>query len=131
MINGKQMTITWHVDDLKISHVDALKVMRIIEWFKSIYGNVRVTRGKVRDYLGMHLDYSDRGKVKTKTSMVPFLKTVIEEFPEEITGSATTTSAASHLFDVRDDVDCILLDEKWARAFHHAVAQLLFATIQY
>ena len=43
IVNGKQMTITWHVDDLKISHVDAREVTRIIKWFKLIYGKVRVS----------------------------------------------------------------------------------------
>ena len=46
MINGKHMTITWHVDDLKISHVNAREVTKIIEWFKSIYGTVHASRGK-------------------------------------------------------------------------------------
>ena len=128
IVNGKQMTITWHVDDLKISHVDATKVTAVIEWFKTIYGNVRVSRGKVHDYLGMNLDFSDKGKLKI--SMVPFLKKIIEDFPERITGSAATP-ATDRLFDVRDDSERILLDEERARAFHHAVAQYLFATIRY
>ena len=95
MINGKQMTITWHVDDLKISHLDEMEVTRIIEWFKGIYGKVRVSRGKKHDYLGMNLDFTEKGKLRI--SMVPFLKKVVEEFPEAITGSATTPAAA-HLF---------------------------------
>ena len=70
------MTITWHVDDLKISHVEAREVTKIIDWFKSISGKVRVSRGAVHDYLGMNLDFSDKGKVKI--SMVPFLKKAIE-----------------------------------------------------
>ena len=28
MVNGKNMTIKWHVDDLKISHVDAIEVKK-------------------------------------------------------------------------------------------------------
>ena len=128
MINGKQMTLTWHVDDLKISHVDKMEVTRIIEWFKGIYGNVRVSRGKVHDYLGMHLDFRDKGKLKI--SMVPFLKKIIDDFPEAITGSAATPAAA-HLFDVRDDLERKPIAEPQAQAFHHATAQLLFATIRY
>ena len=30
--NGKQMTIIWHVDDMKISHVDKKEVTKMIEW---------------------------------------------------------------------------------------------------
>jgi hypothetical protein len=37
MVNGKQFTITWHVDNLKLSHVDIKEVDNTIEWLKSIY----------------------------------------------------------------------------------------------
>jgi hypothetical protein len=36
VINGKQFTINWHVDDLKLSHVDAKVVDDTITWLKSI-----------------------------------------------------------------------------------------------
>lgn len=125
--NGKQLTICWHVDDLKISHVDRLIVDNTVNWFKSLYGNVRVSRGTKHDYLGMELDFSEKKKVKVR--MVEFLKKTMKEFPEAIT-STSPTPAANHLFNVRDEKDRVLLDETRARAFHHAVAQLLFATIR-
>jgi hypothetical protein len=54
-----KFTITWHVDDLKLSHVDAKEVDKTIKWWKSIYGeDMRVSRGKKHDYLGMDLYYS-------------------------------------------------------------------------
>ncbi len=49
MVNGKQMTITWHVDDLKISHMDREVVLEVGEWFKGIYRNVRVSCGYHHD----------------------------------------------------------------------------------
>ena len=39
MINGKQITITWHVNDLKTSHVDTYEVTKVIDWMKGIYGS--------------------------------------------------------------------------------------------
>jgi hypothetical protein len=36
MVNGKQLTVTWHVDDLKLSHVDENEVTKTINWLKSI-----------------------------------------------------------------------------------------------
>ena len=39
LANGKQMTITWHVDDLKISYVDADEVTKVIGWMNVIYGS--------------------------------------------------------------------------------------------
>jgi hypothetical protein len=32
MINGNQMTVCWHVDDLKVSHVDTGEVMKFGKW---------------------------------------------------------------------------------------------------
>ena len=38
MVNGKQMTITCLVDDLKTSHVNADEVKKVTDWMKGIYG---------------------------------------------------------------------------------------------
>jgi hypothetical protein len=38
--------------------------------------------------------------------------------------------ASEHLFDLRPDEERTLLNEEQARAFHHAVAQLLFASVR-
>lgn len=43
IVDGKQMTITWHVDDLKVSHINKQAVDQIIDGFKSVYGDVRVS----------------------------------------------------------------------------------------
>eukprot|EP00975_Prorocentrum_lima_P031421 6593461-Prorocentrum_lima.AAC.1 len=40
MIDGKQCTILWHVDDLKISHVSTNVVSDIIEMLQKEYGKV-------------------------------------------------------------------------------------------
>jgi hypothetical protein len=125
-VNGKQFTITWHVDDLKLSRVDSSEVKIMIKWFKSIYGQyMRVSRGKKHYYLGMDLDFSVPGEVSV--TMIDYLKRVIQDFPEEITGRATSP-AADHLFTIRSEKDSKTLEEKRAIAFHHYVAPLLFAT---
>jgi hypothetical protein len=49
MINGKQCTILWHVDDLKISHVDPEVVEDILRMLNERYGKqspLVVTRGR-------------------------------------------------------------------------------------
>ena len=56
------------------------------------------------------------------------MRGVLDDFPEEITETQETT-AASNLFNVRDDKERELLDETRAQVFHHAVAQLLFTGI--
>ena len=37
-INGFQMTVTWHEDDLKVSHVDPFQITRFAQYMASIYG---------------------------------------------------------------------------------------------
>ena len=48
MINGKQCTVVWHVDDLKISHVDPNVLEGIVDKLSAKYGKeapLTVTRG--------------------------------------------------------------------------------------
>ena len=63
-------------------------------------------RGKRHGYLGMDLDYSVPGKVKT--SMIKYLHNIIQGFPEVIKGGASTP-VADHLFQVREDEEVKLL----------------------
>ena len=65
-VNGKQLTIVWHVDNLKISCVDSKVVTEIIKLLNKEYGktdsgkvsSLTVKQGKIHDYLGMTLDYN-------------------------------------------------------------------------
>ena len=69
MINGKQCTIIWHVDDLKMSHVSSAVLDHIIDKLNQKYGKeapLTVNRGKTHEYLGMTIDFSVSGKVKFK-----------------------------------------------------------------
>ena len=83
-VDGKQQTVTWHVDDLKGSHVDPVVNTRSTEWLESLYGDPKLetskaVRGKRHDYLGRVLDYSDPRKVKI--DMTDYAKKMVEEFP--------------------------------------------------
>jgi hypothetical protein len=37
-VAGKQFTVTWYADDLKLSHGISQEVTKTIEWLKRIYG---------------------------------------------------------------------------------------------
>jgi hypothetical protein len=37
LVDEKQMTVRWHVDDLMISHVDKGKILKFVRWIKDIY----------------------------------------------------------------------------------------------
>ena len=124
MINGSQMTVTWHVDDLKVSHAESFQITKFATYLSTIYGKkLTVHRGKIHDYLGMDLDFTNKGVVKV--AMIKYLKKIISDFPELINTKAATP-AADHLFNVRDDEEAKYLPEEQAIAFHHTVAQLLF-----
>jgi hypothetical protein len=126
MVNGKQMTVCWHVDDLKVSHVNPGEITIFGEWLNASYGvTVATHRRKVHDYLGMIFDYSKKGKVKVMINMIEYIKNIIADFPETIT-AIRTSSAADHLFTMRDKSLAKPLPEEQARAFHHMMAQLLF-----
>ena len=95
------MTVTWHVDDLKISHKDSREVKKFIKHIGDIYGDrMTVHRGKVHDYLVMDLDFSSPKVLKI--GMMKYIEKIHKDFPEEIKSSAATP-AAEHLFDVRED----------------------------
>ena len=70
------MTVTWHVDDLKVSHKDPFDIIKFTTYLSSIYGvKLMVKRGKVHDYLGMDVDFSQKGALKV--SMIPYTGKVI------------------------------------------------------
>ena len=91
MIGGKQLTVCWHVENLKISCVDANEATKMIQWLESEYGEMHGSRGKRHDYLGMWLDYSIPGEVRI--SMEEYLRRVLDNFPEEITETPETPDA--------------------------------------
>jgi hypothetical protein len=123
-INGKQCTMLWHVDDIKISHEDPEVVSQMIELLKGAYDKeapLTITRGKIHEYLGMTIDYSSLGKVRI--TMLQYIRDMLEEMPEEWTGEAATP-AANHLFEVNPEAEP--LNEETAQTFHRIVAKLLF-----
>jgi len=124
IIDGKQCMIVWHVDDLKISHVDRSVVEKIVSHLNNRYGKeepISVNRGKVHDYLGMQIDFSEPGKVKF--IMIEYIKNIQDQVPGNMSGTAATP-AGLHLYDI--DPNCKKLDEGQAESFHHITAQLLY-----
>jgi hypothetical protein len=110
IIDGKQCTIVWHVDDLKFSHVKASIVTEIIELVRKEFANhkpLTVQRGLLHDYLGMTIDLSVKGKVMI--TMIDFIEKMLEEIPEDM-GGDKQSPAREHLFKVNED-DPVRLEE--------------------
>jgi hypothetical protein len=123
MVNGIQMMVRWHVDDLMISHSSNEAISQFLRALKDIFrDNLAENTGRIHDYLGMVFDFSNQDKVKI--NMTKYLSKVIADFPEKIIGKAATP-AGDHLFKVRDERR--KLNEEQADAFHNTVYQLLFA----
>lgn len=124
-INGKQCTIVWHVDDLKISHVDESVAERMLGLLEHEFGKespLSVTRGRVHDYLGMRLDFTEVGVARI--DMTKYVEEILSEAPDDMSGEAPTP-AASYLFKVNTS-DPAALSEEDAVIFHHIVAKALF-----
>ena len=121
VINGKQCTIVWYVDDNKISHEDSTVVDEVITKIEERFGKMTVKRGKQHVFVGMDIDFIEKGKLKI--SMRNHLEEAIEVFGEDVTMGATTPATRS-LFEVNENLT--LLDPKKAELFHHIVAKLLF-----
>jgi hypothetical protein len=66
MMHGNQVTVTIHVDDLKISSRSKQACEETIQYLTKMYKNINVHFGKKLDYLGMTFDYSDKGSVGIK-----------------------------------------------------------------
>ena len=62
--------------------------------------SVTVTRGPVHDYLGMTIDYSEKGKVKFY--MFDYIEQILSEVDSKLMMGASVTPAAAHLFNVND-----------------------------
>ena len=100
-----QCIIVWHVDDLKISHVDPDVVTDMIKTIDKDFGQeapIKVRRGKMLDYV----------------------EGMLSDLPVDMAGESATP-AADHLFQVNTD-NPIKLDEEKSQFFHHYVEKSLF-----
>ena len=123
LVNGYQHTVRFHVDDLLSSHVDPKVNDRFQVWLEKMYGKykaVEPTRGKKHDYLGMLVDFTEKGKVKI--DMVKYVESMIEDFPEKI-NKISKTPAAENLLEIGTGK---LLDKAKSKAYHTTVAKGLF-----
>jgi hypothetical protein len=121
MIDGKQCTICWYVDDLKISHVNHKVVTTIIKIIEARFGKMNVVRGKHHVYIGVDIKFTNDKKVQLHCK--DHLKECINDFKEEIKTSASTP-ASRWLFTVSDDAKYLEKDRK--ENYHSIVMKLLW-----
>jgi hypothetical protein len=134
IIEGEQMTISFHVDDCKLGHCKKTAMDRMIGYlwqeYESIFedgsGAMTVSRGKIHNYLGMTLDYSVPGQVII--TMLNYVDEILAAFDkaEPKDGGTKTSAAPDSLFKV--DEDCEKLAQANTVEFHNLVANTLYAT---
>jgi hypothetical protein len=125
-VYGKQQTVTWHVDDLKSSHVNPKVNDEFAEWCEKTYGSddlghVKVVRGKVHDYLAMIMDFTQDGALKV--DMKYYIQGMLDEFPYEVK-PGKTRPWTEKLLKVQEDAK--KLDEKRRSIFHTFVMKGMF-----
>ena len=80
MVDGKQLAICFHVDDIMSSHVDKKVNDKFLVWLNQQHGEhgeVKATRGNAHDHSGMIFRFKD-GKVEI--DMVECVKSMLKEF---------------------------------------------------
>ena len=124
MVKGTQMTVVWHVDDMKVSHARKDVIDSFVEWIKEKYGKigeVKMKRGKEHTYLGMKLVFDDNKGIKI--DMKDYVKDMINDYPDELSGKSKTP-ANEKLFKVNEKSQ--KLKKEKAELFHTMVAKGLF-----
>ena len=123
-IDGQQCTITWHVDDLKISHIDEQVVRSIIQKIQDNFGQhseLSMHIGKRHDYLGMILDFTTPGILEI--DMSDYIQVILQDTPTNLQGTSVVP-AAKHLFTTCADAPKISPQEQ--EIFHHLTMQLMY-----
>jgi hypothetical protein len=133
-LEGKKMTICFHVDDCKLNHRKKKVMDTMIEYLREEYesilengtGAMMVSRGNIHKCLGMILDYTVCGQVKT--TIFDYVDEILTAFDKaEPKGGGTKTSTAPDSLFKGDD-SCVKLAQNKAVVFHNLVSKQLFAT---
>ena len=89
IVNGMQMTVAWHVDNLKVSHKKLSAIQEFTALLNDKFGKetlISESYGKKHEYLGMQMDYSLPGEVTI--SMEDYIRLILQEAPEDMEGTA-------------------------------------------
>ena len=126
MVNGKQLTVAWHVDDLKASHQELEVLKGFAKLLNDEFGQetpITESYRKQHEYLGMKLNFAHRGIVMV--TMVDYINLILQEIPEDMKKGTAATPAGNHLFKVNETDPDELCSAK-AEVFVHVLMQLLY-----
>jgi hypothetical protein len=120
-MEGHQVTIVIHVDDIFISAANSKSLDRELEILEKTFGELTIDKGPVVNYLGMTMDYRGGGG-KVKITMKGFIDEFLSDMDGVIDG-ASDVPAGKNLFEPGDG-GTIKQDRK--EFFHSTVARLLY-----
>ena len=127
MVNSEQITVQFHVYDLKVSHKDHAILDDFLDDLRSEFGQedeFMENKGLVHEYLGITIDYLIVGKVVF--TMFNYLEIMIFEVADDLKHSRSYYPGNNQLCKV--DYDSPRLSQKDADLFHGHIARLLFAS---
>ena len=119
IINGKQFTICWYVDDIKFSHKEKSVVKDIVKRIEERFDKISVTHGNSETYLGIDFTLKNR---MVYMEMEDYLKDCIDDFPEAINVAAKTPST-KNLMKISEDL--CPLDQQRKEIFNSIVQKLI------
>jgi hypothetical protein len=133
IVNGKQQTVCFHVNNLKSSEQTKTNDALVSE-LRSEYDyiqddgtdNMTVHQGKTHEYLGMTLDYDTPGVYGV--SMKKYTPEIISDAEKsmDICKGVKTSAAPKDLFVVNKESPKLHKEKK--ESFHSLVTKILFAT---
>jgi hypothetical protein len=94
IMNGEQVTVQFHVDDLKISHKEQSVLDVIPNDLDLKFGTkkkaLKASKGLIVDYLYITINFDERHKVKF--TMTDYLEDILSETPSDMGGYYKNTS---------------------------------------
>ena len=127
MVNGEQITVQFHVDNLNVSHKDQAVLEGFLSNLRSEFGQedkLMENKGLVNKYLGITIDYSISRKVVF--TMFDYHEDITVEANEDLKNSRSYYPGNNKMLKV--DYDLPRLPSKNSELLHHHVPRLLFAS---
>ena len=126
MVNGEQITVQFHVDDLKVSHKKQAVLEDFLKDLRDKFDQkdeLTENKGFVHEYLSVTINYSIPRKVVF--TMFDYLEDVIVEASKDLKNSRSYYPGNDSLMKVGEDSPRLPIKD--ADLFHCHVAILLFA----
>ena len=99
MVNGEQLTICWHVDDLKSSHIDPKVNDEFLQWIEDMFGQLSEvkTHGCEEILIGNCKPEKDIDSVFNQVLQSDIGKTIVRKYAPTLNAQAVWKDFESHM----------------------------------